>query len=207
LFIHIDSIYKHIATIDKNVMRIQKNHKHSCKVWIEYKGKPVLGKGGAEILGEIESKESISGAALKLGMSYRYVWNYLKKIEKALGGPVVETFRGGRAGGGGAKLTVLGKSLLYEYRRMECYLGEVLSDAEYWEVLGLKISARNCFKGKVVAVEKDAVTAKVKVEVKEPTVVTALISREAVEDLDIKVGDNVEAVVKATEVMIAKNRN
>jgi molybdopterin-binding protein len=35
-------------------------------------------------------------------------------------------------------------------------------------------------------------------------VITALISREAVEDLDIEVGDNVEAVVKATEVMIAK---
>jgi molybdate transport system regulatory protein len=83
-------------------------------------------------------------------------------------------------------------------------LGEVLSDAEYWEVLGLKISARNRFKGKVVAVEKDVITAKVKVEVKGPTVITALISREAVEDLDIKVGDNVETVVKATEVMIAK---
>jgi len=44
----------------------------------------------------------------------------------------------------------------------------------------------------------------VKVEVKEPTVVTALISKEAVEDLDIKVGDTVEAIVKATEVIIAK---
>jgi molybdate transport system regulatory protein len=185
-------------------MPTQKNHKHSCKVWIEHKGRPVLGKGGAEILAEIESKESISGAALKLGMSYRYVWNYLKKIEKAMGAPVVQTFRGGRAGGGGAKLTELGKSLLEEYKRVECYLGEVLSDAEYWEVLGLKISARNRFKGKVVAVEKDVITAKVKVEVKGPTVITALISREAVEDLDIKVGDNVEAVVKATEVMIAK---
>jgi molybdopterin-binding protein len=34
--------------------------------------------------------------------------------------------------------------------------------------------------------------------------VTALISKEAAEDLGIKVGDQVEAVVKATEVMIAK---
>jgi molybdopterin-binding protein len=34
--------------------------------------------------------------------------------------------------------------------------------------------------------------------------VTALVSREAVEDLKVKVGDEVEAVVKATEVMIAK---
>jgi molybdopterin-binding protein len=34
--------------------------------------------------------------------------------------------------------------------------------------------------------------------------VTALISREAAEDLGIKVGDEVETVIKATEVMIAK---
>jgi molybdopterin-binding protein len=56
-----------------------------------------------------------------------------------------------------------------------------------------------------MAVEKEAVTAKIKVEITVPTVVTALISREATEELDIKVGDEVEAVVKATEVMIAKS--
>jgi molybdate transport system regulatory protein len=204
LTIHIDSIYKHVVTIDKNAMSPHEKHAHACKVWIEHRGKPLLGKGGAEILEEIESKGSISEAALRLGMSYRYVWSYLKKVENALGDPVIETFRGGKAGGGGARLTEFGKKLLDEYKHVESYLNEVLSDEEYWEVLGLKISARNRFKGKVVAVEKDGITAKVKVEVKEPTVITALISREAVEDLDIKVGDSVEAVVKATEVMIAK---
>jgi len=185
-------------------MLTHKKHRPSCKIWIEYEGKPVLGKGGAQILEQIEKEESISKAAEKLGMSYRYVWSYLQKIEKALGEPVIETYRGGKSGGGGAKLTMLGKSLLDEYRRVEDYLGEVLSDAEYWEAVGLKISARNRLKGKVLAVEKEAVTAKIKVEITVPTVVTALISREAVEELNIKVGDEVEAVIKATEVMIAK---
>lgn len=185
-------------------MLTQKKHKPSCKIWIEYKGKPVLGKGGAEILREIERENSISRTAEKLGMSYRYVWNYLQKMQKSTGEPIVETYRGGKSGGGGAKLTELGKSLLEEYNRLEGYLSEVLSDTEYWEVLGLKISARNRLKGKVVAVDKDEITAKVKVKITAPAVVTALISREAVEDLKIKVGDEVEAVVKATEVMIAK---
>ncbi len=185
-------------------MFAQKKHKPSCKIWIEYQGKPVLGKGGAEILKELEKENSISRAAEKLGMSYRYVWNYIQKIQKSVGEPIVETYRGGKSGGGGAKLTELGKSLLEEYNRLEDYLSEVLSDTEYWEVLGLKISARNRLKGKVVAVDKDEITAKVKVEITAPTVVTALISREAVEDLKIEVGDEVEAVVKATEVMIAK---
>jgi len=185
-------------------MLTHKKLKPLCKIWIEYKGKPLLGKGGAQILEQIEKEKSISKAAEKLGMSYRYVWSYLKKIEKTLEEPVVETFRGGKSGGGGARLTRLGKSLLYEYRRVEGYLGEVLSDEEYWEAVGLKISARNRLKGKVVAVDKEALTAKVKIKMTMPTVVTALISREAAEELNIKVGDEVEAVVKATDVMIAK---
>ena len=69
---------------------------------------------------------------------------------------------------------------------------------------GLKLSARNQFKGKVVAVEKGVITAKVKIEIKVPVVITAVITKEAVEDLGLKVGDEVEAIVKSTEVIIAK---
>ncbi|MGQ9551780.1 MAG: TOBE domain-containing protein [Candidatus Bathycorpusculaceae bacterium] len=185
-------------------MFTRKRHMPSCKIWIEYKGKPILGKGGAQILEWIKRENSISKAAEKSGMSYRYVWNYLQKVGRDLGEPVIVTYRGGRSGGGGSRLTELGNSLLDEYRRLEGYLSEVLLDEYYWEVLGLKISARNRLKGKVLNVEKNVVTAKVKVEVAVPAVITALISREAVEDLDIKVGDEVEAVIKATEVMIAK---
>jgi molybdate transport system regulatory protein len=94
--------------------------------------------------------------------------------------------------------------LIEEYQRVEGYMREVLADQEYWEVLRLKISARNQLKGKVVSIEKDGVTAKVEVEVKAPAVVTAVITKEAAEDLRIKVGDEVNAVVKSMEVMIAK---
>ena len=178
--------------------------KTSFKTWLEYDGKPVLGGGGAEILRNIQQYESISKAAQELGMSYRYVWGYVRKIEKILNDPVMETFKGGKSGGGGAKLTKLGSNLLTEYERVEHGLSEVLSHTKYSEVKRVKISARNRLKGKVIAVQKDSITAKVKVEITTPAIVTALISTEAVEDLNIKVGDMVEAVVKATEVMIAK---
>jgi len=186
-------------------MLTQDKHKPTAKVWLEFKGKPLLGKGGADILEAIKKERSISKAAKKVGMSYRYVWNYLASVNKALGEPIVETFKGGKAGGG-AKLTQLGETLLKEYKRVEDYVGEILGDEEYWEAVGLKISARNRMKGVVKGVEKGDVIAKVKVEVKAPAVITALISREAVEDLNIKVGDSVEAVIKATEVMIAKEK-
>ena len=68
----------------------------------------------------------------------------------------------------------------------------------------MKLSARNQFKGKVVAVEKGVITAKVKIEIKVPAVITAVITKEAVEDLGLKVGDEVEAIVKSTEVIIGK---
>jgi molybdate transport system regulatory protein len=185
-------------------MLTNKKHTLSCKAWIEYKGKPLIGKGGAEILEAIDKENSISKAAETLGMSYRYVWNYIHEIQSVMEEPIVETYKGGKSGGGGAKLTDLGRSLLGEYKQVESYLSRVLSDQGCLEVSGLKLSARNQFKGKVVAVEKGVITAKVKVEVKMPVTVTAVITKEAVEDLDIKVGDEVTAIVKSTEIMIAK---
>jgi len=187
-------------------MLTQDKHKPTAKIWLEYNGEPILGKGGADILEAIKKEKSISKAAKAIKMSYRYAWNYLAKMEKALEQPIVQTHRGGKAGGGGAKLTLLGESLLKEYKRVEGYVGEILSDEEYWEMVGLKISARNRLKGVVKTVEKGDVVAKVKVEVSAPILITALISTEAVDDLEIKTGDNVEAVIKATEVMIAKER-
>jgi molybdate transport system regulatory protein len=116
-----------------------KKHKLSFKIWLEYDGKPLIGKGGAEILEEIEKNRSISKASKKLGMSYRYVWSYLKKIERTIGEPVIETFRGGKAGGGGAKLTMLGKSLLREYKHIDGYLNDVLSKMKHSEVSNSKV--------------------------------------------------------------------
>jgi molybdate transport system regulatory protein len=109
-------------------MQIKHKPKVSCKIWLEYEGKPLIGRGGAQILEQIEKEQSISKVARKLGMSYRYVWNYIKRIESTLGCPVVETYRGGVAGGGGAKLTKLGRELLKEYKRAENLLNRVLQN-------------------------------------------------------------------------------
>ena len=188
----------------KTEMPARKEHRFSYKIWIEDNGKPVVGRGGAEILEQVEGQKSISRAARKLGMSYRFVWNYLQKIEKSAGEPIIETFRGGKSGGGGAELTPNGKSLLNEYKRLEARLGSILGEERAMEVKRLKISARNRLKGKVTSVEKDGLMAKIKVEITAPATVTAMISKEAAEDLGIKVGNQVEAIVKATEVMIAK---
>ena len=100
--------------------RMSKRHRFRpvFKFWIEFEGKRAIGEGGAAILAQIKKEGSISKSAEKLGMSYRYVWNYLNEVRKTIGEPVVETFKGGRNGGGGAKLTKTGEYLLNEYNRI-----------------------------------------------------------------------------------------
>jgi molybdate transport system regulatory protein len=175
------------------------------KIWLEHKGRPTIGRGGAEILSAIERTGSITKASESVGMSYKYVWDHLAEMENAVGQPIIRTQRGGKAGGGGAKLTEVGKALLREYRQVEGYMSEVLKDTEYWEAIGLKLSARNQLEGVVRDVEVGAVTASVKVKIVTPATITAVITKEAAEELNIRVGDTVKAVVKSTEVMIAKD--
>lgn len=68
----------------------------------------------------------------------------------------------------------------------------------------MKISARNVVEGTIEGVDEGAVMANVKIKIENPDVITAIITKESVKDLDIKVGDTVKAIIKSTEVMIAK---
>ena len=68
----------------------------------------------------------------------------------------------------------------------------------------MEISARNGLKGKVEDVKLGEVMASVKIAVEEPGVITAVITRESAEELGLAEGDEVKAVIKSTEVMVAK---
>ena len=67
----------------------------------------------------------------------------------------------------------------------------------------MRISARNRLKGRVVGIDRGATTAHVRIDVN-GAVVTAAITNEAVDDLQLKVGDQAYAVVKASDVMVGK---
>ena len=58
--------------------------------------------------------------------------------------------------------------------------------------------------GKGVAVNKGHTTSHVRIEVAPGIVVTASITNEAVDDLALGVGDSASAVIKASDVIIAK---
>jgi molybdopterin-binding protein len=65
------------------------------------------------------------------------------------------------------------------------------------------LSARNQVDGVIKSITKGTVMAEVVVQVGEIEVVSA-ITRGSVEAMNLKVGDTATAVIKATEVMIAK---
>jgi molybdopterin-binding protein len=72
----------------------------------------------------------------------------------------------------------------------------------------MKISARNQVKGKVKALKKGAVVSRVEIEVppsSKPFRMVSVITNDAVEDLNLQVGDDVITIIKSTEVMIAKD--
>nr|QNO51575.1 hypothetical protein FJOHDBIG_00023 [Methanosarcinales archaeon ANME-1 ERB6] len=69
----------------------------------------------------------------------------------------------------------------------------------------MPLSARNRIEGVVKAVENGEVASTVKIEVAKPVTITAMITKEAVEELGLKEGDKVEAVIKATEVLVSKD--
>jgi molybdopterin-binding protein len=69
----------------------------------------------------------------------------------------------------------------------------------------MKISARNKLKGKVVEVKKGATTAHVKIDVGGQSV-TAAITNEAADELKLAAGQQVYAVIKASDVMVGVDR-
>lgn len=173
------------------------------KIWLERDGSFVLGGGRAALLDAIHRTGSISSAAKELGISYKHAWNMIRDMEATLGEKVVETRIGGRDHGG-AKLTGRGVELLEEFKILSVPAKETIADKTFWEALGLKISARNRIKGKVKSVEKDGVVAKVKIDVDGPVTITSVVTSEAASFLKLEEGDEVEAIIKATEVMVGK---
>ena len=68
----------------------------------------------------------------------------------------------------------------------------------------MKLSARNQIKGKVVGVQKGQTTGHVRIDIGNGVIVTSSITNEAIDDLSLKVGDDAIAVIKASDVMVAK---
>ncbi len=66
----------------------------------------------------------------------------------------------------------------------------------------MKLSARNQLKGKVVEVVKGQTTAHVRLDIGGGVIVTASITNQSVDNLNLATGKEAYAVIKSSDVMI-----
>ena len=66
----------------------------------------------------------------------------------------------------------------------------------------MKLSARNQFKGTITAIQEGAVNGIVQIDIGHGNVVSATISMNAIKELELAVGKEAYAVIKATSVMV-----
>ena len=67
---------------------------------------------------------------------------------------------------------------------------------------GLKLSATNQLKGKVVKVVEGAVNAEVDIQIAGGDKLSAIVTNESAKNLSLKAGDEVTAIIKATQIIV-----
>lgn len=180
--------------------------KPAFRLWLQdSRSEVMLDQIDASLLRRVDETRSLTRAAKEVGVSYRNAWDRVRSMEERLGRTLVETKVGGKSGGSAA-LTDQGRRLLREFRKTRKLLFSVLDDSEAWEDVGYRLSARNRLRARIVEVKHGAVTSQVKMRLVAASTLNSIITNDAVVDLSLKVGDDVEAIVKSTDVLVAKGR-
>ena len=68
----------------------------------------------------------------------------------------------------------------------------------------MKYGARNKITAKVTSVQSDQIMSLVKFEVTTPAQMASVLTTESLQDLDLKVGDTVQLIVKAVHIVPVK---
>ena len=175
-------------------------------------GRGRSGRIGADRIALVEAiadAGSISGAASRLGLSYRAAWDAVQALNNLFAEPLITAASGG-AKGGAAQVSPRGLRLADAYRRMEVRLAQAWTDveadsADLWS-LGMKTSARNALRGVVAKITEGAVNTEVTLQLADGLSVTAVITNSSVEDLGLKVGSAAIALIKSSFVILAAGR-
>ncbi len=91
----------------------------------------------------------------------------------------------------------IGRRYRFKKSLLDQWLGKEKSGTE-------DVSGRNKLIGKVTAIKRDAIMAQVDINIGSHKV-TAVITRDALDELGLRVGDTAMALVKATEIMVIKD--
>ena len=169
-----------------------------------------------ELLRQIDRCGSLSAAAKAAGMSYKGAWDAIDAINNLSERTLVKRISGGK-GGGGSFLTEEGKRVLrvYDfYADAQRRIGEeiarhgasIASMENFFRRIGMKTSARNQFSGRVSLLRRGAVNDEVVVGLSGGDEITAIVTRDSAEAMELAEGREVYALVKASSILLSTQK-
>lgn len=177
-----------------------------------------LGDTRIRLLEAIERCGSISRAAKTLPISYKTAWDAVDAMNNLADEPLVERSAGG-AHGGGTTLTDYGRRMVAFYRAIERNNQELLESSarrigeagapdlahfrRLLRRLAMKTSARNQFAGPVASLERRGNHVAVRLRLDGENALEATVTRDSASHLDLKIGDEIHAFVKAPAVHLS----
>ena len=184
----------------------------SAPLWLLFGGRELIVGKAMALLRAIDATGSISRAADAVPMSYKSAWDLINKINNMGSFPVVTTETGGQYGGG-SRLSEYGKMILITYSSLERSYGTITRKYEkgapeseillsFVKGVCMKTSARNQLAGTVKRIVKGKVNTEVTIALGETLSIVSTITNESAENLELRPGVVVVALVKASTVML-----
>ncbi len=192
-------------------------HKLVGKLTVDTEFGTFLGDTRIRLLESIDRYGSISQAAKAVPLSYKAAWDAVDAMNNLAEAPLVERSVGGKHGGG-TRITEYGRRVIAMYRaveqeyqqaieRLSSRLGEggetnVRQFQTLLRRMSMRTSARNQFVGTVAGLREGEVSFEVRVRLDDANEVVAVITRASAESLELGIGTEVHAFVKAPSVLI-----
>lgn len=160
----------------------------------------------------ISKTGSINKAASLVPMSYKTAWDAIDIMNNLCPTPVVIKETGGK-NGGGTSLTNYGKNLVATYETIQIEHKKFLENLslitdfnsgslKLFRRFAMQISARNQLAGKIELIERGQVNVSVYIKLKSGYTMVSVITNGAIDNLDLKVDDDVVAIFKSSSVLI-----
>lgn len=193
------------------------HHKLVGKLTVDTEFGTFLGDTRIRLLEAISRYGSISQAAKAVPLSYKAAWDAVDAMNNLAEAPLVERAVGGKHGGG-TQLTEYGRRVIAMYRAVEQEYQQAIdrlavrlgdggeTNVRQFQTLlrrmSMRTSARNQFVGTVSGLREGEVSFEVRIRVDDANEVVAVITRASAENLELGIGSEVHAFVKAPSVLI-----